>query len=186
MMESKASLRKKLLQKLRLQKDEERLRKSRLIRDKLFSSAPFQKARTVLFYASFDGEVSTWEMMQQAKEKGKEIGLPVISRSHRKIVPSRVLNIDTELELGPYGVMQPKTSFLRPIALLDIDLVVVPGVAFDKHGNRLGRGKGYYDRLLAQLPPSIPAIGLAYAFQILDELPQLACHDCPVITVITD
>lgn len=186
MTESKASLRKKLLKELRLQRQEERLRKSRLIGEKLFSSAAFQKARTILFYASFDGEVPTWEMMQLAKEKGKAIGLPVISRSHRKIVPSRVLNIDTELELGPYGVMQPKAAFLRPIALLDIDLVMVPGVAFDKNGNRLGRGKGYYDRLLAQLPPAIPAVGLAFAFQILPELPQLACHDCPVITVITD
>ncbi|MFZ5800760.1 MAG: 5-formyltetrahydrofolate cyclo-ligase [Candidatus Omnitrophota bacterium] len=186
MTESKASLRKKLLQLLRLQKEEERLKKSRLIKHKLFSSAAFKEARTVLFYASFDGEVPTWEMMREAKRQGKVIGLPVISRSHRKIVPSRVLNIDTELELGPYGVMQPKAAFLRPIALDDIDLVVVPGVAFDKYGNRLGRGKGYYDRLLAQLPPSLPAIGLAFAFQILDELPQLACHDCPVITVITD
>lgn len=185
MSETKASLRKEILDQLNSQKEEERLQNSRIIKDKLFSSAEFKNARMILFYASFDGEVDTFEMMQEAKRQDKTIVLPVILESQKKIIPSQVSDLNRELEIGPYGIKQPKKSFLRPVDFDHIDLVIVPAVAFDKKGNRLGRGKGYYDRLLNQIPPHIPTVGLAFAFQILDTLPQLADHDCPVKKVIT-
>lgn len=185
MLDNKTTLRKDILEKLNSQKEVDRFRDSIAIKDKLFSSGEFKSARTILFYASFDGEVDTWEMMQQAKRQGKAVLLPVIVKSQKQIIPSRVLDFDLELEIGPYGIKQPTKSYLRPIPLEDIDLVVVPAVAFDKKGNRLGRGEGYYDRLLAQLPPYIPTVGLAFAFQILDELPQVTSHDRPVKKVIT-
>jgi 5-formyltetrahydrofolate cyclo-ligase len=185
MSETKASLRKDILAQLKSQKEVERLQNSRVIKDKLFSSDEYRHARTILFYASFAGEVDTSEMMRQAQRQSKTIVLPVISESQKKITPSQVLDLNCELEIGPYGVLHPKKSCFRPVDLDDIDLVIVPGVAFDKKGNRLGRGKGYYDRLLKNIPPHIPTVGLAFAFQILDTLPQLAEHDCPVKKVIT-
>jgi len=186
MLESKSSLRKLILEKLNSQKEVNRTQYSSIIKDKLFSSVEFRSARTILFYASFDGEVDTWEMMEEAQRKGKTIVLPVIMESQKKIIPSRVLDLEKELTIGPYGIKQPAESFLRPVESKDLDLVIVPGVAFDKKGNRLGRGQGYYDRLLSQIPSSIPTIGLAFAFQILEELPEAAPHDCPVKTIITN
>jgi 5-formyltetrahydrofolate cyclo-ligase len=185
MSETKVSLRKDILAQLKSQKEVERLHNSRIIKDKLFSSEEFKNARTILFYASFDGEVDTSEMIQQAQRQDKTILLPVISKSQKKVIPSQVSDLNRELETGPYGIKQPKECFLRPVDFDDIDLVIVPAVAFDKKGNRLGRGKGYYDRLLNQIPPHIPTVGLAFAFQVLDTLPQLAGHDCPVKKVIT-
>ena len=186
MSESKISLRKRILEILNSQKEVDRTEYSSIIKDKLFSSAEFKNARTILFYASFDGEVDTWEMMKEAQKKGKTIVLPVIMESQKKIIPSRVSNLEKELTIGPYGIKQPAESFLRPVELNDLDLVIVPGVAFDKKGNRLGRGQGYYDRLLSQIPSRIPTVGLAFAFQILEELPELAPSDCPVKTIITN
>ena len=184
MSQTKSSLRNDILNELKLQREEVRLQHSRIIKDKLFSSAEFRTARTILFYASFDGEVDTWEMMQQAQRLNKTIVLPAISKGQKQIIPSRVSNLNQELATGPYGIKQPREP-LSPVALEDIELVVVPAVAFDKKGNRLGRGEGYYDRLLKQIPPQTPTLGLAFPFQILDELPQLAVHDCPVKKVIT-
>jgi len=185
MVESKSSLRKNILEKLKLQKEVDRLKNSRLIKNKLFSSAEFKEARTILFYASFDGEVDTWEMIEEARRQEKTVVLPVIVEGQKKIIPSLVSDLNQELTIGPYGIKQPKKSHIKPVDLKDIDLVLVPAVAFDKEGNRLGRGQGYYDRLLCQFPPHIPAVGLAFHFQILDELP-LAVHDCRVKKVITN
>jgi 5-formyltetrahydrofolate cyclo-ligase len=185
MSQTKSGLREEILTKLKLQREEVRLQYSGIIKDKLFSSEEFKQARTILFYASFDGEVDTWEMLLAAQRQGKTIALPVILKGQKQIIPSQVLDLNNELETGPYGIQQPKESFMRPVALLDIDLVLVPGVAFDKNGNRLGRGEGYYDRLLTQIPPRLPALGLAFPFQILEELPEPAAHDRPVKKVIT-
>ena len=79
-----------------------------------------------------------------------------------------VLGRKTKLKKGLYGIYQPAIE--RLINLKDLDLVIVPGVAFDKRGNRLGRGKGYYDCLLNKVPKA-PSIGLAFDFQILPTLP---------------
>jgi len=185
MSETKAHLRKNILERLSFQKEVERLKNSNIIKDKLCASAEFKNARTILFYASFDGEVDTWGMMIEAKRQGKTIALPVMSESQEAIIPSRVLDLENELTIGPYGIKQPKQSCMRPVDLNDIDLVIVPGVAFDQKGNRLGRGKGYYDRLLSQTPPHIPTLGLAFTFQVLDELPEVAIHDRPVKKIIT-
>jgi 5-formyltetrahydrofolate cyclo-ligase len=139
-----------------------------------------------MFYCSFDGEVETVSMMKQAKKIGKKIAVPVTIRKEKKIVPSIVNDLDQELTEGPYGIKQPKKTNQRSILTDDLDLVVVPGVAFDRHNNRLGRGQGYYDRFLKLLPPTTPTIGLAFDFQVFDRLPGLQPHDIPVSLVLTD
>ncbi len=180
----KSDLRKMFLNKLKTQKEVDRLRKSNLIKKKLFSSNVYKKAKTILFYASFDGEADTTSMLRQALKAGKRIALPVMVEAKKTMVPSLVSDLDKELGIGPYGIMQPKKDCLRPVDLSDIDLVIVPGVAFDKQGNRLGRGKGYYDRFLKNLPPQTPTIGLAFSFQVLKKLPFTSAFDIAVKKVI--
>jgi len=101
---SKKLLRERILTLLRNQKEKERLNKSLAIGDKLFQMQEFQKARTILFYASFDGEVETFEMMKRAQKLGKKIGLPRIMENERKIFPTSVMSLETDLEVGPYGI----------------------------------------------------------------------------------
>jgi 5-formyltetrahydrofolate cyclo-ligase len=182
---TKTELRKKILTLLRKQKEEERLAKSLAVLNKLLKRPEFQKAFTVLFYAAFDGEVDTFEMMQRAQQLGKKIGLPYIVRKEKRMVPTMVESIEEDLAIGPYGVRQPReTSREKTLSTDNLDLVIVPGVAFDRHNHRLGRGQGYYDRFLKELSARTPTIGLAFDFQIVDYFPPKEEHDVPVSCVL--
>ena len=127
----------------------------------------FRKAKNVMFYISFDGEVDTEKMIKHARRLGKIITVPVCSKS-RRIIPC-LLNDNVKLVRGLYGTRVPAVK--RALGRRAIDLVIVPGVAFDRRGNRLGRGKGYYDRFLRKLPDNTTSIGLAFDFQILPKVP---------------
>lgn len=183
---TKIFFRERILTLLRKQKEEERLIKSLVIGDKLFKMGEFQRAKTILFYASFDGEVETFEMMREAQKLGKKIGLPGIRKSEKKIVPMVVASLEVDLETGPYGIKQPKIDRANTLEKDRLDMVVVPGVAFDKQNNRLGRGGGYYDRFLGSLPSRVSTVGLAFDFQIVDALPPKEEHDIPMSCVLTN
>jgi 5-formyltetrahydrofolate cyclo-ligase len=93
------------------------------------------------------------------------------------------LDDHAKLKLGPYGVHEPVEE--KCLRLADLDLIIVPGLAFDKSGNRLGRGKGYYDRFLSKLPSDTQSVGLAFDFQILPFVPTTE-HDVSVTRVISN
>lgn len=181
----KQQVRKKIIQLLKTQKEEDKLRKSLVILGKLFDTPEFKSSKTILFYASFDGEVETFEMMRQALKLGKRIALPVILKEEKRIIPQVVDNLTEDLEYGPYGIQQPRRDKLNPLHIDEIEMLVVPGIAFDSSNRRLGRGAGYYDRFLAGLPKDIPSLGLAFDFQVVPSLPQ-AQHDVVLSRVITN
>jgi len=180
---TKKDLRERILTLLRSQREEERLIKSLSIKDKLFKHNDFQNAKTIMFYASFDGEVDTFEMITEARKTGKRIALPLIDRINKRIMP--VIADDREpLETGPHGINQPKNVKNNQLDISDLDAVIVPGVAFDRQNHRLGRGGGYYDRLLALTHEEMPSFGLAFDFQCVDEIPQIGDHDKTVSFVV--
>lgn len=179
---TKKTLRSKILTMLKTQKEEERKNKSLKIKGILFSLPEFIKAKVVMFYLSFNGEVETFDMIRSALKLGKTVAVPV---TKKEIIPSVVSDLDKELACGLYGIKEPKKIYLRPIDFDLLDLVIVPGVAFDNKGNRLGRGKGYYDRFLKKLPSQTHTVGLAFDFQVVDTLlPNLEKHDLPVKRII--
>ena len=181
---SKNDVRKEILTLLRNQKEEDRLKKSGKIKRKLFSMPEFKRAKVILFYASFDGEVDTFAMMRQAQQLKKKIALPVIFKDKKKILPRLIKHLADGLHSDVYGIKAPRPEYSQAVSLDRLDLVVVPGIAFDKDKCRLGRGHGYYDRFLAKLPPETPTVGLAFDFQIVDRLPSREQHDFPVSRVI--
>jgi len=173
---TKAQIRSKILDELKIQKEEDRNRKSRVIKKKLFSLRVFKKARVVMFYIALKDEVNTQEMIKEARKLGKIVTVPVCKKNIKMIRPA-ILDSYAKTKKGPYGISEPVRE--RRVRLEDLGLVVVPGLAFDRKGNRLGRGKGYYDRFLNTLPGDTPIIGLAFDFQILPCIPVLA-HDISV------
>lgn len=186
MTESKEQIRKEILSRLKNQSKGERGRKSRLIEDKIFSSEMFKKADAVMFYVSRDEEVDTRRMIEDALRIGKRVAVPYSDSETNEIVASELVDPEKDLELSPLGIYQPKKdSSLREIPLREINLVIVPGVAFDRENKRLGRGKGYYDRFLRKLPPATITIGVCFDFQLIDRLP-CDSHDFPVSKVITN
>ena len=184
-MDPKHGIRQEILTLLRKQKEEDRLRKSRVIAGKLLELPEFKGAETIFFYASFDGEVETFEMIKQAKKLRKRIALPVILKLQKMFTAWVIEDLERDLEVGSYGIKQPKKGSTQEILPEQLDLVVVPGVAFDKRNHRLGRGAGYYDRFLRILSPKTPTVGLAFDFQIVDSLPNHS-HDVPVSQVLVN
>ncbi len=180
----KTKIRKEILAKLKNQKEEERQRKSLLIKNKLFRLSLFKKAKVVMFYMSKDGEVDTILMIKEAILKGKKIAVPITLTNEKELSVSLISGNDQELEIGPFGIREPKKSNLRPIDFKKIDLVVVPGLAFDRSKNRLGRGGGYYDKFLKKIPETTSTVGLAFDFQILKDLPA-SFHDVKVKALLS-
>ncbi|MDD4908777.1 MAG: 5-formyltetrahydrofolate cyclo-ligase, partial [Candidatus Omnitrophica bacterium] len=98
-----------------------------------------------------------------------------------EIMQPAILEDHAKLKVGPYGVWEPVAETL--VKPEDLDLIITPGLAFDKKGNRLGRGKGYYDRFLSKLSDRAPSIGLAFDFQILPLIPTTS-YDVSVNKII--
>ena len=134
---TKAQIRSKILLALKTQKEEDRNRKSKVIQDKLLRNKVFKKAKIVMFYIAFGGEVNTEEMIREAKKIGKRICVPVCRKDKETMQPA-ILKDHAKLKKGPYGVLEPVAETL--VNPEDLDLIIVPGLAFDIRGNRLGRG----------------------------------------------
>ncbi len=181
---NKQQIRDKILKKLNRQREELRQKKSLKIKRTLFSQDEFLQADTVMFYIAKNGEVDTTGMIKEALKMGKKVLVPVTLVKEKKIIPSWLKDFKKELGKGPYGVYQPKKQFIRKVLPKDIDLIVVPGVAFDRAGNRLGRGGGYFDRFLSKFKKlNVPMFGLAFKCQIIPSLTVLS-YDIPVTKLI--
>ncbi len=183
--EKKKNIRQELLKKLRSQDKEQRRLKSEKIKGRLYAHEKFKIADTVMFYISEDFEVDTEQMIRDSLKSGKKIAVPITVVSQNKLIASLLVNFDKELSKGPYGILQPKSDFVRPVPLKKIDLIIVPGVAFDLRGYRLGRGTGYYDRFLSKIPESALTIGLAFDFQLVDNIPT-SSRDIAVKEIISN
>ncbi len=162
------------------------MRNSRLIQEKLFALDAFQRASTIVFYAAFDGEVETREMLEESLKLSKIIGLPKVDQKQQQIVPIQVDDLQRDLESGQYGILEPRYHKDKVLSLQDVDLVIVPALAYDRACHRLGRGAGYYDRFLSTLSSDTKTIGLAFDFQLIESLPEKAAHDLAVSLVITN
>lgn len=182
---TKQELRQAILERILKQKEDESSFKSRVILEKLLALPVFQRAKTILFYASIKGEVDTFAMIERAFALEKRVLLPVVRKREKRIVPVAVSSL-SGLKKGAYGILEPESRDAAAVPLSEIDLVVVPGVAFDQKNNRLGRGAGYYDRFLSELPLMTPAVGLAFDCQVVQSIPGLEPHDRPVTQVLSN
>lgn len=124
----------------------------------------FRAANTILLYHSLPDEVDTHDFIRKWSNR-KRILLPVVVGDDLEV---RIYTSPADLATGAYGIEEPTGALFTDYAA--IDFIVVPGVAFDRSGNRLGRGKGYYDRLLPRIPSAYKA-GICFPFQIVEEVP---------------
>ncbi len=157
-------------------------KKSLSITEKLFSMPEFKQAKAVLFYASFGNEVSTKEMVEKGIQNGKQVCVPVTSFKDKTITVSKINSIE-ELEEKESGLIEPKETKSCPVG--EIDVIIVPGIAFDAEGYRIGYGGGFYDRLLRKAPRKTIAIGLCFEQNIDKQLPKQS-HDAKMDFVITE
>ena len=151
----------------------------------LLSRKEFLKADKILIYLSKEGEVGTNDLLGRAFELGKRVCVPVVDRESDELCISELPGPDTSFRLGAFGVREPAEEDLNFMSPDQIDLVIAPGLAFDRRGGRIGYGKGYYDRLLNRLGSQVPRIALAFDFQVLDAVPQDE-NDIRVDAIITE
>lgn len=138
----------------------------------------FRAANTILLYHSLKDEVDTHAFIRKWSRE-KRILLPVVTGDHLEL---RIYSGPEEMAIGSYGIEEPTGTVFTDYT--EIDFIAVPGVAFDPKGNRLGRGKGYYDRLLPRIPSAFKA-GICFSYQLVEEVPAES-HDIRMDTVITD
>lgn len=170
MLSEKRMIREKVLSLRAALTEEERALKSLKIRDVVLNLEEFRQAHTVMLFLNFRDEVETTSLAEKVLESGKTLVLPRCAPKG-VLIPAEVKDLKTDLEAGTWGIREPKKENLREVNPLDIDLLFMPGAAFDLNGNRLGYGGGYYDRFLERLRENIPKIALAFSCQIVDQVP---------------
>jgi 5-formyltetrahydrofolate cyclo-ligase len=180
----KSLLRNKLRVSLKRISNSDQRKKSAKITRRLIRFPFFRTARYVLVYAALPGEVQTQGLIKRALRLEKTIYLPRIHRTTGKMAIYQIKNWRDDLRKGTYGILEPKALPSRKGNVSQLDLIVVPGLGFDRKGRRLGRGGGFYDRFLAK-SKNVKKIGLAFREQLLREIPSEA-KDIRMDKVITD
>ena len=175
----KNQLKESILEKRNLLSKQEITERSNKIESALFNLEKYKKSRIVMFFVSFNSEVNTHEMIKQAL-KDKTVVIPKVE--HHGIEPSVIIDFDNLIPCGKFGILEPIE--IMKIAYKNINLVLVPGIAFDEEGHRIGYGLGFYDKFLKKVPKAVK-IGLAFDFQIVDKIPTEQ-HDVPVDFIVTE
>jgi 5-formyltetrahydrofolate cyclo-ligase len=154
-----------------------------IIFNKVLESEAYKNAKLIFVYVSFEGEVDTHRIIKYALNHNKRICVPKIISIKEGFRAVEIKSFE-ELEEGAYNILEPE-SFENEVNEKDIDLILMPGVAFDKNGGRVGYGGAFYDRFLKNVRENALKIALAYDFQIFDEVPMEE-HDIRIDGIITN
>ena len=182
-MKSEIDLKKKVLRKQirKLKKDitvDQKQAKSKIIMEKIEADEQFQKAKTIFAYWAMNDEVDTRELIRKWY-KEKDFILPTIDDND--LILKKYTGENSLRDGDIYSIPEPEgEAFDKP---QDIDLAIIPGVAFDNNNNRMGRGKAYYDKTLKQMKDRTYLIGICYDFQFVDKVP-VETHDITMNKVI--
>ena len=178
---TKAEIRTRVRTETRRLTADERSNGSERVSQLLVQQQVWREARTLLMFSPLKDEVNVWPLGLQALREGKIVGLPRFVEEDNSYNASRVEDLEESLDTGRFGIREPRSN-APAIPLKQLDLVLVPAVAFDLCGARLGRGHGYYDRLLAHVCGI--RCGVAFDQQIVDELPAEP-HDISMDVIVT-
>ena len=179
----KAALRSSTLEQIRNLSDQERSRQEAAIQASFPEIPGLAQATTVLLYVStFPEEIDTRPLLEFCQGRSQRVVRPRILRKERQLRLQEIQQLDTDLQPGPLGIPEPAghCPVINPSL---IDWVLVPGLAFDCQGSRLGRGGGFYDRLLPHLPAKTPRWALALTNQLHDHIP-MESHDIPIHGIV--
>jgi len=171
-----------MLDRLGLVDPKDRRRRGERIAEAVLALPELERVRRLMLFLSMADELDTDPLVRGALEAGLEIYAPRTFKKTRKLLPVRVTSLEA-LTRGTYGIREPVSE--ESVEPGQLDAIVVPAVAFDRQGWRLGRGGGFYDRLIGGLPEGGLTVGVAYAMQIVDEVVREP-HDEPVDLIVTE
>ena len=165
--------------------DKELSKKTKKIEDNLFEFANFLEAKIVLLYVNNKLEVTSRNIIKKCFDYNKIVILPAFDTKKYKMKLMKVDDIDNDLTTGPRGILEPDINRCKIVPVDCIDLAIIPGVAFDEKGGRIGSGEGYYDRFIPKLSITTRKVALALECQIIQQVP-VESHDKHVDIIITE
>jgi 5-formyltetrahydrofolate cyclo-ligase len=177
----KSDLRRRLREEIKAIAPEERRRASLAAADLLRRQTIWRDGQTILFYAATTGELDLTILLEEALAAGKTVALPAFVADSGAYDAFVVRHLANDCVSGKFGILEPKPDCPR-LPLNRLDLILVPGVAFDVTGQRLGRGQGFYDRLLAGV--TAVKCGVAFDLQIAEQIPA-ETHDIRMNCLLT-
>lgn len=183
--EKKYDIRRQVAQQMGALSDGELLDRMQQIEDRLFDFANFLEAKIVLLYLDGKLEVASRRIIERSYTLNKIVVLPVPEDPPSKITLLKVDNLDTDLTVNAAGRSIPDLERCKRVPIDRIDIALIPGVAFDEKGGRLGMGDGFYDRLIPKLPATTRKVALSYDDQVLSQVP-MEPHDKHVDIIITE
>ena len=160
-----------------------RLSASLIITDKLMGLDYYKASKEILAYYPFRSEIDTAIIIRKALKQKKKVILPKVNG--KKLDLYYIEDLKNDLGPGIFDIMEPIPSKCTTASYENIDIILVPGVGFDRGFNRLGHGGGFYDKLLEKLPAKTPRIALAFNVQLIEDIPVMA-HDLKVDIIITE
>ena len=183
--EKKQEIRDEMVQKITRLGEKPLAAKTKAIEERLFEFANFLEARIVLLYAAAPGEVDTREIIKRSFMYNKIIVLPAFDPETKTTTLMKVDDADKDLVQGHRGNMEPDRERCKVVPMDCLDIAIIPGLAMDEKGGRVGLGNGCYDRLIPELPITTRKVGLVFEDQIVSMAP-MESHDKHVDIVVTD
>ena len=159
--------------------------KTKAIETRLFDFANFLESKIALMYVNNNGEVPTGNILRRTYDYGKIVVLPAFDTENFKMTLLKVDNLDKDLREGPRGILEPDETRCKVVPIERIDIAIIPAIALDEKGGRIGSGEGYYDRLIPRLAITTRKVALALEQQIVPQIP-LESHDKHVDIIITE
>ena len=188
MNDNKSALRSEILKKRNAVPKNEIETLSRVIMQKVADLFKSVDIKLVMCYMDFKNEVMTGDFIRECLALGKRVALPLVEKGldGRKIISAyEIKDEQRDVTPGAYGILEPNPAVTKPVKPTDIDLVIVPGVAFDEAKCRIGYGAGYYDRFLLKVRQDCIKTAPAFELQLVDKVPREE-HDIPVDIIITE
>ena len=183
--QTKDEIRRNIEKALTALSDEEIKDKTHRIEKRLFEFANFLESNIVLLYINSNCEVYSLEIIKRCLNFKKIVSLPAFDPSKFEMNLMKIDNLDKDLTLGPRNILEPDPNQCNIVPIECIDIAIIPGVAFDEKGGRIGSGEGYYDRLIPKLPITTRKVALTFEDQIVPQI-QMEAHDRHVDIIITE
>jgi 5-formyltetrahydrofolate cyclo-ligase len=158
---------------------------TRIIENRLFEFANFLESKIVLLYVNAENEVATDSIIKRAFEFSKIVVLPAFNPTKSAMRLMKVDHPARDMVVGPRGILEPNPAKCKVVPLDCIDIAIVPGIAMDEKGGRIGSGDGYYDRIIPDLPMTTRKVGLVFEGQLVPQVP-MESHDKHVDIIITE
>jgi 5-formyltetrahydrofolate cyclo-ligase len=181
----KSQLREEIAKKIAALPAKEIAEKTRAIETRLFDFANFLESTIALMYVHNNGEVQTGNILRRTYDYGKIVVLPAFNTENFGMTLLKVDNLDKDLQEGPRGILEPDETRCKVVPIERIDIAIIPAIALDEKGGRVGSGEGYYDRLIPRLAITTRKVALALEQQIVPQVP-IESHDKHVDIIITE